>query len=871
MRFLAIAFAVIAVVRAATLPADYLPPVVDNSLPVQEYLAPVTDVAQDQTVLADDGYRYKAVHRLKLRHRRDVNELPENEYLPPAEEAQNSAVEESVEPAAEVKTDLADDGYRYKTVRRLKYRKRRDVDEVPQNEYLPPTEEAQESVVAEVAESAEPAAEEGTELAADGYRYKTVRRLKYRKRRDVDDVPQNEYLPPTEEAQESVVAEVAESPEPAAEEGTELAADGYRYKTVRRLKYRKRRDVDEVPQNEYLPPTEEAQESVVAEVAESADPAAEEGTELAADGYRYKTVRRLKYRKRRDVDDVPQNEYLPPTEEAQESVVAEVAESAEPAAEEGTELAADGYRYKTVRRLKYRKRRDVDELPQNEYLPPTEEAQESVVAEVAESAEPAAEEGTELAADGYRYKAVRRLKYRKRRDVDEVPQNEYLPPTEEAQESVVAEVAEPTEPAAEEGTELAADGYRYKAVRRLKYRKRRDVDEVPQNEYLPPTDEAQESVVAEVAESAEPAAEEGTELADDGYRYKTVRRLKYRKRRDVDEVPQNEYLPPTEEAQESVVAEVAESVEPAAEEGTELAADGYRYKTVRRLKYRKRRDVDEVPQNEYLPPTEEAQESVVAEVAESAEPAVEEGTELAADGYHYKTARRLKYRKRRDVDEVPQNEYLPPTEEAQESVVAEVAESAEPAAEEGTELAADGYRYKTVRRLKYRKRRDVDEVPQNEYLPPTEEAQESVVAEVAESAEPAAEEGTELAADGYRYKTVRRLKYRKRRDVNELPQNEYLPPVEEAQETAVTEVAEPAEPAADDATVLADDGYRYKVVRRLKYRHRRDVNELPANEYLPPTEEGQEVAEQQPEEETAALADDGYRYKTVRRLKYRRH
>ncbi|XP_023159373.1 uncharacterized protein LOC101449339 [Ceratitis capitata] len=487
MRFLPIAFAVIAVVRAASLPADYLPPVVDNSLPVQEYIAPAAESSQDQTILTDDGYRYKAVHRLKFRHRRDVNELPENEYLPPAEEVQESAVVEVTEPAAEVETELADDGYRYKTVRRLKYRKRRDVNELPQNEYLPPTEEAHESALAE----------EGTELAADGYRYKTVRRLKYRKRRDVNELPQNEYLPPTEEAQESVVAD----------EGTEVGADGYRYKTVRRLKYRKRRDVNELPQNEYLPPTEEAQESVVAE----------EGTELAADGYRYKTVRRLKYRKRRDVNELPQNEYLPPAEDAQESVVAEVVEEAaeptESAAEEGTELAADGYRYKTVRRLKYRKRRDVNELPQNEYLPPTEEAQESAIAD----------EGTELAADGYRYKTVRRLKYRKRRDVNELPQNEYLPPAEGAtQESAITEVTEPTESAAEEGTELANDGYRYKVVRRLKYRHRRDVNELPANEYLPPTEEGQEV-------TEQQPQEETAVLADDGYRYKSVRRLKYRR------------------------------------------------------------------------------------------------------------------------------------------------------------------------------------------------------------------------------------------------------------------------------------------------------------------------------------------------------
>ncbi|XP_053956171.1 uncharacterized protein LOC128861821 [Anastrepha ludens] len=815
IRFLVIAFAVITVVGAATLPADYLPPVVDNILPVQEYLAPAKEVAEDQTVVGDDGYRYKAVYRLKLRHRRDVNELPQNEYLPPAEEAKESVAIETAEPSDEVKTDLADDGYRYKVVRRLKYRKRRDADELPQNEYLPPNEVAQEAEVAEAAESvvteaAEPTAEEQTELAGDGYRYKVVRRLKYRKRRDVDELPQNEYLPPNEEAQETAVA-VAD--EPAAEEQTVLADDGYRYKVVRRLKYRKRRDVDELPQNEYLPPNEEAHEAEVTEAAETAvESAAEEQTLLADDGYRYKVVRRLKYRKRRDVNELPQNEYLPPTEEAQETPVA-VAD--EPAAEEQTELADDGYRYKVVRRLKYRKRRDVNELPQNEYLPPTEEAQEAEVAEAAEAAtESAAEEQTELADDGYRYKVVRRLKYRKRRDVNELPQNEYLPPTEEAQEAAVAEAAEAaTESAAEEQTELADDGYRYKVVRRLKYRKRRDVNELPQNEYLPPTEEAQEAEVAEAAEAAtESAAEEQTELADDGYRYKVVRRLKYRKRRDVNELPQNEYLPPNEEAQEAEVAEAAEAVEAAtesaAEEQTELADDGYRYKVVRRLKYRKRRDINELPQNEYLPPTEEAQEAEVAEAAETA---------------------------------------------------------TKSAAEEQTELADDGYRYKVVRRLKYRKRRDVDELPQNEYLPPNEEAQEAEVAEAAKTAtESAAEEQTELADDGYRYKVVRRLKYRKRRYVDELPQNEYLPPSETIQETAIAEVTETV---PEDASILANDGYRYKTVRRLKYRQRRDVSELPGSEYLPPTEEGQAVAEQQPEEETAVLADDGYRYKSV----YRRH
>jgi len=59
------------------------------------------------------------------------------------------------------------------------------------------------------------------------------------------------------------------------------------------------------------------------------------------------------------------------------------------------------------------------------------------------------------------------------------------------------------------------------------------------------------------------------------------------------------------------------------------------------------------------------------------------------------------------------------------------------------------------------------------------------------------------------------------------PSGEYLPPVEISQEY-IPPVAEEAAPAA----TLADDGYRYKAVKRVKYRHRRDVS----NEYLPPVE-----------------------------------
>jgi len=65
---------------------------------------------------------------------------------------------------------------------------------------------------------------------------------------------------------------------------------------------------------------------------------------------------------------------------------------------------------------------------------------------------------------------------------------------------------------------------------------------------------------------------------------------------------------------------------------------------------------------------------------------------------------------------------------------------------------------------------------------------------------------------------------RHRRDVSEIV-NEYIPPAEEV-----------GAELAQDPAALGEDGYRYKTVRRLKLRHRRDVSEI-ANEYLPPTED----------------------------------
>ncbi|XP_017472724.1 PREDICTED: uncharacterized protein LOC108363764 [Rhagoletis zephyria] len=443
-------FAVIAVAAAVDVPTnDYLPPA--ETVAFEQ----VAVEPQEAAVLADDGYRYKTVRRLKYRHRRDVNELVSNEYLPPAASAPVAVAEQQVFVEPQESAVLADDGYRYKAVRRLKYRHRRDVNELPSNEYLPP---AASAPVAVVEQQVYAAPQESAVLADDGYRYKAVRRLKYRPRRDVNELPSNDYLPPAASAPVAVAEEQVYF---APQESAVLADDGYRYKAVRRLKYRPRRDVNELPSNDYLPP---AASAPVAVAEEQVYFAPQESAVLADDGYRYKAVRRLKYRHRRDVNELPSNDYLPP---AASAPVAVAEEQVYFAPQESAVLADDGYRYKAVRRLKYRHRRDVNEIPSNDYLPP---AASAPVAVAEEQVYLAPQESAVLADDGYRYKAVRRLKYRHRRDVNELPSNDYLPP---AASAPVAVVEEQVYAAPQEATVLADDGYRYKTVRRLKYRQRR--------------------------------------------------------------------------------------------------------------------------------------------------------------------------------------------------------------------------------------------------------------------------------------------------------------------------------------------------------------------------------------------------------------
>uniref|UniRef100_A0A1I8PW61 DUF4794 domain-containing protein n=1 Tax=Stomoxys calcitrans TaxID=35570 RepID=A0A1I8PW61_STOCA len=161
-------------------------------------------------------------------------------------------------------------------------------------------------------------------------------------------------------------------------------------------------------------------------------------------------------------------------------------------------------------------------------------------------------------------------------------------------------------------------------------------------------------------------------------------------------------------------------------------------------------------------------------------------------------------------------------------------------------------------------------LPSAEYLPPLDDASPTSNVDL----QSIGGETSSLSDDGYRYKVVRR-RLRHRRDVSELPSNEYLPPTQSAPFVAdipVVSLGDSEGQQGQDTAVLANDGYRYKTVRRrIRYRHRRDVSELPSNEYLPPAQETQVFEEAAaPVQESAALADDGYRYKTAKRVVYRR-
>ncbi|XP_016980700.1 fibrous sheath CABYR-binding protein [Drosophila rhopaloa] len=233
-------------------------------------------------------------------------------------------------------------------------------------------------------------------------------------------------------------------------------------------------------------------------------------------------------------------------------------------------------------------------------------------------------------------------------------------------------------------------------------RLRRDVSELVDPaavEYLPPsiTEAAPallnvEPAVAEPQAEVEPAAleadpEEGTVLGDEGYEYRTVRRLKlrHRNRRDVSHLqPARQYLPPSKSylppaAQEAPAAPAAA---PPADDTEEVVSAA-----------------EPKVNREYLPPTEAAplaEETTEAEVAAPEEPAdvrvVDVPTvsgQLLQDGYHYQQPAEMPAELRESAPE-----YLPPV--GGEEVIVEG-----PAGGESAVLTNDGYQYRAIRRYRF--------------------------------------------------------------------------------------------------------------------------------------------------------------------------
>ncbi|XP_060651587.1 uncharacterized protein LOC132788271 [Drosophila nasuta] len=206
---------------------------VDFVPPVTEYL-PAADVVdateQPSAVLGDEGYEYRTVRRLKLRHRnrRDVSHLstrylppPSKNYLPPAAAALPT-------PAAP-----ADDTEEVVSA----------VEPKVAREYLPPAaEEVSTEAAPVVAETEAPAVEEEpepeadvrvvdvptAELRDDGYHYKQPEEMSVELKEAAPAAPQ-EYLPPLGD---DVVAEG-----PADGESAVLTKDGYQYRAIRRYRF----------------------------------------------------------------------------------------------------------------------------------------------------------------------------------------------------------------------------------------------------------------------------------------------------------------------------------------------------------------------------------------------------------------------------------------------------------------------------------------------------------------------------------------------------------------------------------------------------------------------------------------------------------
>ena len=356
MKLFLFAFAVIAAAAADVRP-----------LPTSVYLSPTESSSQSAPLASSDAVQQQA----------EQGELLQNvEYTTP--ETTQSPVSEAVQvhnqtsteatPAHEVQTD----GYHYKTNRRVVYRRlRRDVSHLPSSSYLPPgqngvavevpthqylapaPEHVQVTADAAVPEVAQTLSETpASEATADGYHYKTQRRVVFRRqRRDVSHLPSNEYLPPAQEGTPVVVPSNEYLPSLSANPANNYAGPVPAYAPINNQA--SLLEVAYVPGQATLPEVEQAHSHApVSEVTQvlSQAPVSE-------------------------VSQIHNQAFVPEEDKVHSHVsVPEVMLVVNPVeAEPAHELAADGYHYKTHRRVVYRRqRRDVSHLASNEYLPPVQ-------------------------------------------------------------------------------------------------------------------------------------------------------------------------------------------------------------------------------------------------------------------------------------------------------------------------------------------------------------------------------------------------------------------------------------------------------------------------------------------------------------------
>lgn len=283
---------------------------------------------------------------------------------------------------------------------------------------------------------------------------------------------------------------------------------------------------------------------------------------------------------------------------------------------------------------------------------------------------------------------------RLRRDVSELlaePKNEYLPPTaEETNEAEVATELPVEEAEVQDTAVLGNDGYEYKTVKRVVVRSRRDVSHLSLN-YLPPLEMAKPSnEYLPPAASEEEHQEEAMPSEENSQPDETKQAEEVEMATEAPE-PSKEYLPPAQEtkpeAEEMTISETPnkEYLPPAKEEEKE--------KEPASEEVNEEKPNEEISNEEAV--TDAPLEDAPAEVKEATPEAPidnEETAFFAEDGYHYKQPSEVPMELMTIEQEPASNpETLAPLEEG-------VVEAEGPENGESAVLAEDGYHYRVIKR-----------------------------------------------------------------------------------------------------------------------------------------------------------------------------